>query len=141
MLAGVRIEHDQGLAGHSDGDAALHALIDALLGAAALRDIGEMFPDTDPKWANADSGALLGEVLNELAILGWGVVNCDLTIIAERPKLGPRKAAMRERIADLLGIDSIVVGVKAKTAEGMGAIGAGEGIAAYAVVLLEEMSG
>jgi len=140
MLAGVQIEHDRGLAGHSDGDAALHALIDAMLGAAALGDIGEMFPDTDARWKDADSGKLVVEVIGHLAGMGWEVVNCDLTIVTETPRLEPHKAAMRERVADLLGADPISVGLKAKTAEGMGLIGAGEGLAAFAVVLIEEMA-
>ena len=139
MLGGVQVPHDRGLIGHSDGDAVLHALIDALFGAAAAGDIGEHFPDSDPQWAGADSAMLLTEAVAEITGMGWGVANCDVTIIAEAPNLGEHKAAMGERIADLLGLDSSAVGVKAKTAEGMGAIGAGEGLAAYAVVLLEEL--
>ena len=138
MLAGVRVEHDRGLAGHSDGDAALHALIDAMLGAAAMGDIGEIFPDTDPRWADANSGEMLMQVVNQLAEMGWGLVNCDLTIVAEEPRLGEYKDAMRERVADLLGADSVSVAIKAKTAEGMGLIGAGEGLAAFAVVMIED---
>ena len=138
MLAGVRVEHDRGLAGHSDGDAALHALIDAILGAAGLGDIGEMFPDTDPAWAGVDSGTMLTEVVSDLARMGLVVANCDLTVIAEAPKLSRYKHAMQERVADLLGADTSVVSVKAKTAEGMGPIGAGEGLAAFAVVMIED---
>ncbi len=138
MLAGVRVDYDRGLAGYSDGDAALHALIDAMLGAASLGDIGEMFPDTDPKWAGADSGRLTTEAVGQLAVMGWEVVNCDITIITESPNLGSYKEAMRERVADLLGVDAVSVGLKAKTAEGMGLIGAGEGLVAFAVVLIEE---
>ncbi len=138
MLGGVRIKHDQGLAGHSDADAALHAVIDAMLGAAGLGDIGEFFPDTDKKNKNADSGVMLVDVLGEIAQMGMEVANCDVTIVAEAPKLTKYKMPMRERIADLLGLDISVVSVKAKTAEGMGLIGSGEGLAAFAVVLLDE---
>ena len=140
MLGGVRIEHDRGLAGHSDGDAALHALIDAMFGAAGMGDIGEQFPDTDPKWAGADSADLLTEATVLVAEMGWAMGNADLTIVTEAPRLGPHKQAIRQRIADLLGLDATCVAVKAKTAEQMGAIGAGEGLAAFAVVLLEEVS-
>jgi len=138
MLCGVRIADERGLAGHSDGDAALHALIDAMLGAAGLGDIGEHFPDTDAQWKDIDSGALLGEVMVLLAEMGWNIANCDVTIVTEAPKLAPHREAMRSRVADLLGLDPSFVSVKAKTAEGMGLIGAGEGLAAFAVVLLEE---
>ena len=140
MLAGVRVACDRGLAGHSDGDAVLHALIDAMLGASALGDIGELFPDTDAKWAGADSGLMVTEVVDHISSMGWAVANCDVTVITEAPRLAEHKQAMRERIADLLGIDETVVGVKAKTAEGMGLVGAGEGLAAFAVVLLEEIN-
>jgi 2-C-methyl-D-erythritol 2,4-cyclodiphosphate synthase len=138
MLCGVRVEHPRGLAGHSDADAALHAVIDAMLGAAGLGDIGEHFPDTDAKWKNADSAALLTETVGMLGQMGWEVSNCDLTIVAQEPKLAGVKPAMRDRLADLLGMDPSGVNVKAKTAEGMGLIGAGEGLAVYAVVMLEE---
>jgi 2-C-methyl-D-erythritol 2,4-cyclodiphosphate synthase len=141
VLGGVKIAYDRGLAGHSDGDAALHALIDAMFGAAGLADIGEQYPATDPRFKDADSAALLSEAMASLAQMGWIVVNCDLTVVTEEPKLSKFKPAMRERIADLLGLDVSAVSVKAKTNEGMGAIGKGEGLAAYAVVLLEEMSG
>lgn len=136
-LGGVPVEHPQGLLGHSDGDAALHALIDAMFGAAGLGDIGEQFPDTDPRWKDADSAVLLGEALALLVQMGWSVVNCDITIICQAPRLSAYKAAMRERIADQLGLEPQAVSVKAKTAEGMGFCGTGEGLAAYAVVLLE----
>ena len=139
MLAGVQVEHDRGLAGHSDGDAPLHALIDAMFAAAGLEDIGEHYPDTDPKWTDASGAALLSEAVTELAQMGWAVSNCDVTIVTEAPQLGKHKPQMRERVADLLGLDTSAVAVKAKTAEGMGPIGAGEGLAAFAVVLLEEL--
>jgi 2-C-methyl-D-erythritol 2,4-cyclodiphosphate synthase len=138
-LCGVPVEHPQGLQGHSDGDAALHALMDAMFGAAGLGDIGEHFPDTDPKWKDADSVVLLGEAVGLLVQMGWSVINCDITIICQAPKLSPHKMAMREKIADQLGLDPMAVGVKAKTAEGMGFCGTGEGLAAYAVVLLESL--
>ena len=141
VLAGVKIEHDKGLLGHSDGDAALHALMDAMFGAAGLGDIGEQFPDTDPKWKDADSAALLAEAFGTLAQMGWGIVNVDLTIITEQPRLTKFKPAMRERVADLLGLDISAVAIKAKSAEGMGPVGAGEGLEVHAVVLLEEASG
>ncbi len=139
MLGGIKIEHDRGLAGHSDADVVLHAVMDAMFGAAAAGDIGEHFPDTDAAWAGASSAALLTETELLLAEMGWMVGNCDVTIICQAPKLGGQKLAMRQRLADLLGLDTSFVSVKAKTAEGMGMIGAGDGIAAYAVIMLEEM--
>jgi len=140
-LCGVTVEHDRGLAGHSDGDAALHALIDAMFGAAGVGDIGEQFPDTSKKWKNVDSTVLLQEATNIVLQMGFVPINCDLTIVTDAPRLEPRKQAMRERIADLLGLDTTVVSVKAKTAEGMGHVGRREGLEAYAVVLLEELAG
>lgn len=139
VLAGVKVPHDKGLAGHSDGDAALHALMDAMLGAAGLGDIGEHFPDTDERFKNADSANLCTEVVGLMAQMGWAAVNADITIVTEQPKLTAFKQAMRERVGDLLGLDSVAVSVKAKTNEGMDAVGAGTGLAAYAVVLLEEL--
>ncbi|MDY7010572.1 MAG: 2-C-methyl-D-erythritol 2,4-cyclodiphosphate synthase [Planctomycetota bacterium] len=138
ILGGVHIKHDLGLGGHSDADALIHAIIDALLGAAGLGDIGERFPDTSKKWKDADSTKMLVDVVGELAQMGMFVINCDATVVAETPKLSAYKMPMRERIADLLGLDISVVSVKAKTAEGMGPIGSGEGVAAFAVVLIEE---
>ena len=140
LLAGVRVPHAHGLAGHSDGDAALHAVIDALLGAAGVGDIGEQFPDTDPRFKGADSADLLTEALALVAQMGWQPVNCDVTIVTEAPKLSPFKQPMRERISDLLGLDPIAVSVKAKTNEGMGAVGRGEGIVAFAIVLVEDLA-
>ncbi|MHC4718787.1 MAG: 2-C-methyl-D-erythritol 2,4-cyclodiphosphate synthase, partial [Planctomycetota bacterium] len=127
MLAGVNVPYGRGLAGHSDGDAALHALIDAMYSAAGLPDIGEHFPDTDPQWAKAASADLATEALSELTEMGWVVANCDVTIVLEEPSLKEYKPVMRERVADLLGLDTSVVSIKAKTAEGMGLLGAGEG--------------
>ena len=137
-LCGVKVPFGKGLDGHSDADAPIHALVDAMFGASGLGDIGEVFPDTGPKWKDADSTTLLSEAMGMLLQVGWVVGNCDITIVCENPKLGPHKLAMREKIADLLGLDMSAVSVKAKTAEGMGFCGAGEGIAAYAVVILEE---
>jgi len=138
-LCGITVEHDRGLGGHSDGDAPMHAVIDAMLGAAGVGDIGELFPDTDDRWKGADGTTLLFEAMNVVLTAGWAPVNCDVTIITELPRLEKDKQAMRERIADLLGLDGSSVSVKAKTADGMGPIGAGEGLAAFAVVLMEEL--
>ena len=139
VLGGVPIPGAPGLAGHSDADVVLHAVIDALLGAAGLGDIGEQFPDTDPAYKGIASARLLAAALEMVAGKGWRVNNCDVTVLAERPKLSPHKPAMREVIARLLGVSPDAVAVKAKTNEGMGAIGRGEGMAALAVVLLESV--
>ena len=136
VLGGVVVEHDRGLAGHSDGDAALHAITDAVLGAIAAGDIGEHFPDTDPRWAGADSAAFLTSAVALAAERGLHAVNCDVTIIAEAPRLGLHKQEMRDRIAGLLGLGVEDVSVKAKTNERMGFVGRSEGIAAMAVVML-----
>jgi 2-C-methyl-D-erythritol 2,4-cyclodiphosphate synthase len=136
ILAGVDIPFDLGLAGHSDGDVVLHAVIDALLGAAGLGDIGEHFPDTDPAYKDADSGILLTEVLQKVKSRGFAPVNVDTTIIAEKPKLSEYKPAMCKRLARLLNLDEAAVSIKAKTNEGLGEIGAGQAIACQAVVLL-----
>lgn len=136
-IGGVRIAHVAGLQAHSDGDVALHALADALLGAIGAGDIGQHFPDTDPAWRDADSRALLRHVVGLVGAAGFRVGNCDLTIIAQAPRLGPHRDAMRENIAADLGVDRAVVNVKATTTEGLGFTGRGEGIAAQAVVLLE----
>jgi 2-C-methyl-D-erythritol 2,4-cyclodiphosphate synthase len=134
VLGGVRIEHDRGLAGHSDADVLTHAVIDALLGAAGLGDIGEHFPDTDAAYAGADSLALLRDVV---ALLGpREVLHVDTTVVAERPKLAPHKAAMRDRLAGAMGIAPDRVNVKATTGEGIGFAGREEGIAAMAVATL-----
>jgi len=138
VLGGVPIDHDAGLAGHSDGDAVLHAVTDAILGALAAGDIGEHFPDSDPQWAGVDSSRFVEHAVKLAAGRGLIVGNCDVTVLAERPKLGPHKQRMRERIAALLGVDASAVSVKAKTGEGMGFVGAGEGLAALAVVSLRE---
>jgi 2-C-methyl-D-erythritol 2,4-cyclodiphosphate synthase len=138
VLGGVRIDHPKGLVGHSDADAVLHAVTDALLGAAGLGDIGDAYPDTDPRWQGADSRLFLTETLARLNQQGWRVVNLDVTIFAQEPKLGPVKAAIRDSLAKLLGVPTDAVNVKAKTGEKVGHIGRGEAIAAHAVVLIEK---
>jgi 2-C-methyl-D-erythritol 2,4-cyclodiphosphate synthase len=137
-LGGVTIPHERGLVAHSDGDVLLHALMDALLGAAALGDIGRHFPPDDARYAGADSRELLREVARLVASRGFGVANCDLTLIAEAPRIAAHREAMAVNIAADLGIDRGRVNVKATTAEGLGALGRGEGIAAQAIVLLAE---
>ena len=137
MLGGVLVSHCAGLTGHSDGDVALHAVIDALLGASGMGDIGTLFPDTDPQFKDADSKRLLLDVKKRLEEKSWVIVNIDLTIHAEQPKLEPVKAQMKRCIASILGIDFNAVNVKAKTNEGLGEIGAGETMAATAIVLLK----
>ena len=136
VLGGVRIPHDRGLAAFSDGDVALHALCDALLGAAAMGDIGQHFPPGEEQWKGADSRELLRRVRAMLSKEGWSVVNADLTIVCEAPRIGPHVPAMRRHIATDLGIETSHVSVKATTTEGLGLTGRAEGIAASAVVLL-----
>lgn len=138
MLGGVYVPFPAGLAGHSDGDVALHAIIDAVLGASGLGDIGTLFPDTDAKWKAADSKELLFIVKEQLEAKSWEVVNVDLTIHTEQPRLEPVKGQIKRCIAGLLGIDFTSVNVKAKTNEGLGEIGAGEAMAATAAVLLRK---
>jgi 2-C-methyl-D-erythritol 2,4-cyclodiphosphate synthase len=137
MLGGVRIPHNQALAAHSDGDVALHALCDAMLGAAALGDIGRHFPPSDPKWAGADSRNLLREVDLLLKHDGWAVVNVDVTLVCEQPKITPHADQMRANIAADIGLDSTDVSVKATTTEGLGFCGRGEGITALAIVQIK----
>ena len=136
MLGGVRVPHDRGIVAHSDGDVALHALCDALLGALALGDIGTHFPPSDPQWKGADSRAFLRHCDHLVRNLGWKAGNVDLTVICERPKVGPHAEAMRRTIALDLGIELDAVSVKATTTEKLGFTGRGEGIAAQAVCLL-----
>ena len=136
ILGGVVIPHGQGLAGHSDADAVCHALTDAILGAAGLGDIGRMFPDTDPQWKGADSVKLLTQANLAVAEAGYEFVQADITVIAEAPKLAPHIPAMQQRLADALVAGVSTVSIKAKTNEGMGWIGRGEGIAAIAVATL-----
>ena len=140
VIGGVSIPHERGLAGHSDADVLLHAICDALIGAAALGDIGMHFPDTDPRYAGVDSRELLRAVGNLLRSRHYEVVNIDATVIAQAPKLAPFIVSMRENIAADLGMTVEDVNIKAKTAERLGAIGRGEGIAAEAVVLLESVA-
>lgn len=137
ILGGVIIPHVKGLVGHSDADAVLHAVTDALLGAAGMGDIGDAYPDTDPRWKNADSRLFLAETLTRLNQLGWRPVNIDVTIFAEAPKLGPVKAAIKDSLAQLLALAPDCVNVKAKTGEKVGHIGRGEAIGCHAVVLIE----
>jgi 2-C-methyl-D-erythritol 2,4-cyclodiphosphate synthase len=136
MVGGVAIPHSQGVIAHSDGDVALHALCDAMLGAAALGDLGGMFPDTDPQWAGADSRELLRRVMERVARDGWRVGNVDLTLIAQAPRMAPHIGEMRSRIAADLGVALSQVNLKATTTERLGFTGRGEGLAAHAVVLL-----
>jgi 2-C-methyl-D-erythritol 2,4-cyclodiphosphate synthase len=136
VLGGVTIAHSHGLAGHSDADALLHAITDAVLGAAALGDIGRHFPDTDAAFAGADSHRLLAEAVRRVRVAGWEVVNVDSTIVAQAPRMAPHIDAMRERIAEALSVTVDRVSVKAKTAEKMGPVGEGRAIEARAVCLL-----
>jgi 2-C-methyl-D-erythritol 2,4-cyclodiphosphate synthase len=136
VLGGVTIPHTHGLLGHSDADALCHAITDALFGAAALGDIGHHFPDTDERFRGADSLALLAEAARRVALAGWQVGNVDSTIVAQAPKMAPHILAMRQRIAQALGVKLEQVNVKAKTAEKMGPVGRGEAIEATAICLL-----
>ncbi len=137
ILGGLRIEHPRGLVGHSDADVVCHAVADALLGAAGMGDIGEHYPDTDPKWKGLDSTRLLAEVVDRISQAGWRVVNCDVIVHAQEPKLGPHKPIIRANLARLLGVAEGEVNVKAKTGERVGPIGRGEAIACEAVTLIE----
>ncbi|MCG3127706.1 MAG: 2-C-methyl-D-erythritol 2,4-cyclodiphosphate synthase [Phycisphaerae bacterium] len=136
LLGGVEIPHDHGLIGHSDADVVLHAVCDALLGAAGLPDIGDLFPDSDPAWKDADSRQLTGRVLTRVSDAGFAPVNVDVIIHAEAPKLGPHKARIRASLASLLRLNEEAVGVKAKTNEGIGEIGTGQAIACWAAALI-----
>jgi 2-C-methyl-D-erythritol 2,4-cyclodiphosphate synthase len=136
VLGGVTIPHDRGLAGHSDADVLTHAVIDALLGAAGLGDIGQHFPDTDPRFAGADSLELLGIVVRLLAERGLAVAHVDATVVMERPRLAPHRDAVRATLGAALGVEGGRLNVKATTGEGMGFVGRGEGVAALAVATL-----
>ena len=138
ILGGVEIPYEKGLLGHSDADVLTHALMDALLGAAALGDIGKLFPDNDDRYLGADSILLLREVSRILREKGWRLGNADCTVIAQRPKLAPHIARMRENLAEAMGADADCVSVKATTEEKLGFTGEGLGIAAHAVVLIEK---
>jgi len=136
LLGGLHFEGETGLAGHSDADAVLHAAMDSLLGAAGLGDIGSLFPSDDPQWRDAESSKLAALVARRVRAQGFEIVNLDLTVLAERPRIGPHADRMRRSIADCLGIDPARIGLKATTLEGLGALGRGEGIACQAVALL-----
>lgn len=135
MLAGVCVSESIGVEAHSDGDVVLHAIVDAICGALGLGDIGRRFPNTDPRWKNADSSIFVSDVMKEIASRGGSVVNLDVTILAERPKLSPFREAMTNRIRELCRCDA--VNVKAGTNEGVDAVGRGEAIAAHAVILID----
>ena len=137
VLGGVRLREHDGLLGHSDADVLVHAIMDALLGAAGLEDIGHYFPDSDPALAGADSVDLLAAVVDLLRDRGWRPGNIDAVVICEEPRIAPYRAAMRQRLAEALGIGSDAVGIRGTTTEGMGFTGRGEGIAAQAVALVE----
>ena len=140
VVCGVELESDRGCVAHSDGDVVFHAVTDAVLGAlgglAGWSDIGGLFPDDDPAWAGADSGVFVAEAARRMRGAGYGVGNVDVTVALERPRVGPHKAAMRERLAGALGCSTERVNVKAKTGEGVDAVGRGEAVACWAVVLL-----
>ena len=140
ILGGVEIPFEKGLLGHSDADSLTHAICDALLGAAALGDIGTHFSDKDPQWAGADSLQLLARVCAMLAEQGWQIVNVDATILAERPKMMPHIPAMKEKLAAVMRLETACLNIKAKTNEGLDAIGRGEAIGAQAIVLLQVVS-
>ena len=140
VIGGVEIEYEQGLEGHSDADVLTHAVIDALLGAAGLGDIGEHFPDTDERWRDADSIALLAHVVSLIGDTGHEIVNVDCTLVMERPKLGGHKIAIRDSLAAALALDSRRVNVKASTGERIGFVGRGEGVAALAVAGVQAVS-
>jgi 2-C-methyl-D-erythritol 2,4-cyclodiphosphate synthase len=139
VLGGVDIPHECGLVGHSDGDVAVHAIIDALLGAAALEDIGSHFPSTDPQYAGVSSLVLLASVRNTLADHGWRATNLDATIVAERPRLEPHIEEMRNRVSAALGLETGQVSMKATTTDGLGFTGKEEGMAAHAVAAIERI--
>jgi 2-C-methyl-D-erythritol 2,4-cyclodiphosphate synthase len=136
-LAGVAIDHPSGLTGHSDGDAVAHALTDALLGAAALGDIGRHFPDSDPRWKGADSLRMLASAGEKVRHAGFAIVNVDVTVVTEAPKLAPHIPAMRAKVAEALGVAVDAVSIKGKTNEGMDATGRGDGLQVFAVAAIE----
>jgi 2-C-methyl-D-erythritol 2,4-cyclodiphosphate synthase len=138
VLGGVEIPHSHGLRGHSDADVAVHALANAILGALGEGDLGRHFPDTDPRYRDADSITLLSSVWRRAAELNWGVANADITIFAQRPKLAPYLPAMRTKLAAVIGVEPSRLNVKASNPEGLGALGRGEGMAAAALILLEK---
>jgi 2-C-methyl-D-erythritol 2,4-cyclodiphosphate synthase len=137
ILGGLEIPFPQGLAGHSDGDGLIHAIIDALLGALGEADIGRLFPDTDPRTEGVSSLGLLGKVMTRLRDGGWSVVNVDTVIVAEEPKIGPLADRIKEILCPVLGIEETALGIKAKTGEGLGPVGEGRAIACWAVALIQ----
>ena len=137
LLGGVELPHPKGPEGHSDGDAVLHAICDALLGAAGLDDLGTRFPDTDPEWKDAESSDLLRASVAALSEAGWRVENIDVVVATEGPRIAPHRAEMRARIAELVGIEADAVNVKGKTLEGLGALAGGAGVAVQAICLIE----
>lgn len=137
ILGGIRIEHDRGLAGHSDADVVMHALTDALLGAAGMGDIGDAYPDSDPRWKGADSSFFLKETLSRMNGIGWKVINADVIIQAQEPKLGNLKSAIRSNLANLMDLPLECVNVKAKTGEKVGHIGRAEAIGCQVVALID----
>jgi 2-C-methyl-D-erythritol 4-phosphate cytidylyltransferase/2-C-methyl-D-erythritol 2,4-cyclodiphosphate synthase len=139
VLCGIEFPGVPGLAGHSDADVALHAVCDALYGSVAAGDIGEHFPDGDSRWSETDSSIFVRHALETVIQAGFRPVNCDLTLVGERPRLAPRRGELRRGLAELLGLDAAAVSVKATTTEGLGFAGRGEGLAAAAVVLVEEV--
>ena len=139
VLGGIELPHPTGPLGHSDGDAVLHAIADALLGAAGLDDLGTLFSDRDARWKDADSAQLLRECLSRVHAAGWRVGNLDVVIATEGPRIAPHRAAMRARIAHLLDVAADAVNVKGKTLEGLGALAHGAGVAVQAVVLIERI--
>jgi len=138
MLGGVRIEYGRGVVAHSDGDVLLHALCDALLGAAGLGDIGQHFPDSDPRWRGIASSGFVEAVMWKLAERGWRCVNADLSLLAEAPRIGPHRATIQASVARLLGLEADAVNLKATTTEKLGFVGRGDGLVALATVLIEK---
>lgn len=137
VLGGLALPHPSGPEGHSDGDAVLHALADAILGAAGLDDLGTLFPPDDPRWKDADSRSLLRQAVDRAASAGWRIVNVDLAIITDAPRIGPHRSALRASIAQALGVSHELVNLKGKSTEGLGALAGGKGVAVQAVCLLE----
>jgi 2-C-methyl-D-erythritol 2,4-cyclodiphosphate synthase len=137
VLANVTIPHEKGLDGHSDADVVLHALIDALTGAAGLPDVGEMFPNTDPRYKGINSAELLKGTMERFATTGWRIVNADIIVLAQRPKLAPHKPAMKKRLAEMLHVKDEQINIKGKTGEGVDAIGEERAMGCHCVVLLE----
>lgn len=138
IIGGVKIPHEKGLLGHSDADVLVHAIMDAVIGALALGDIGQWFPDTDPAFKNADSMELLSRIISSPRMAGWKLVNLDSTVIAEKPRIARHVPEMRRRIAEAFSVSEDLISVKATSTEGMGFCGRGEGIAAMAVVMMEK---